>query len=411
MDLATLQGKMADMDVIRPLGEGSVASVVLARELPLRRLVAVKILRPELVRDETTRRRFLREARASARISHPNVVSVFRVGAFDDETPYIVMEYVEGRTLDAVLKAEGRMSPDRARTVLRELARALDAAHSHGIVHRDLRPGNVLIENSGRVVLSDFGIAGILESGTETITRITQAGQLLGETRYTSPEQLQGEQVTEAADVYSLAVTGYELLTLELPWVDRGPAALVRSHLMEAPRPLQSLRPDVDRTLADLLQRCLAKEPTHRPRASDVARQLTSARSADGPPEIDREAPFPGLQQFLAEIKRRRVGRVAFAYFVLIAMVATFSDSVLGTYDMQTTVGRALLTILMSAFPVVLVLSWMYDWTSEGIRRTAALSPQEGSLRFRILQGAALGLALGMAILLWLGISTLGSGP
>lgn len=403
MDPAKLQGKMGpDMEVIRSLGEGSVASVVLARELPLRRLVAVKILRPELVRDEITRRRFLREARSAARIAHPNVVSVFRVGAFDDETPYIVMEYVEGRTLDAVLKAEGRMDSDRARTVVTELARALDAAHGHGIVHRDLRPGNVLIATSGRVVLSDFGIAGILESGTETITRITQAGQLLGETRYTSPEQLRGERVTAAADLYSLAVTGYEMLTLELPWPDRGPAALVRAHLMDEPRPLESLRPDVDRTLADILRRCLAKEPTHRPRAADVARQLQAPEGAGGRSAVSPDTPLSGFHRFMEEIKRRRVGKVGIGYFVFILGVGAFSGEVLGQMNVGPAVQSALVAVVVAAFPVVLVLSWMYDWTPQGIRRTETLTTAENRVVVRTLQLASLALSLLIAgFILW----------
>lgn len=411
MDLASLQGKMGpDMELIRPLGEGSVASVVLARELPLRRLVAMKILRPELVRDETTRRRFLREARSAARISHPNVISVFRVGAFEDETPYIVMEYIEGRSLDAVLKAEGRMDPDRARVVLLELARALDAAHGHGIVHRDLRPGNVLIEDSGRVVLTDFGIAGILESGTETITRITQAGQLLGETRYTSPEQLQGERVTAEADLYSLAITGYEMLTLELPWVNRGPAALVRAHLMEEPRPLQSLRPDVESGLADVLQRCLAKEPTHRPRAADVARQLGSPKASGGVTGTEPDTPFPGLHHFLTEIKRRRVGRVGLWWGGLLVVGGAITEGLLNEIGVPQQVRAALLTAGIAMTPVVLVFSWMYDWTPEGIRRTSALNQGEESTMFRLLQLAGLAVALGLAALLWMVIRSLSPG-
>lgn len=403
MDPADLQERLGpDLEIIRQLGEGSVASVFLARETLLRRLVAVKVLRPELVRDETTRRRFLREARSGARIKDANVISVHRVGALEDETPYIVMEYVQGRTLDATLKAEGRMDPERARGVLIELARALHAAHEQGIVHRDLRPGNVLIENSGRVVLTDFGIAGILESGTETITRITQAGQLLGETRYTSPEQLRGERVTAAADLYSLAITGYEMLTLESPYPERGPAAMVRAHLAEDPRPLRTLRPDVDPRVADVLQRCLAKEPTHRPRAVDVIQQLDPTGERDDAGDRVEDAAFPALNRFIAELKRRRVGKVAFAYGTFMVVVGAFSSDFLNVLHVPDFIQSALVAVVVAAFPVVLVVSWMYDWTSEGIRRTESDSAEKERGVVRALQVAALGLSLIVAgLFLW----------
>src|SRR5688500_12718957 len=154
------------------------------------------VRRPELGMDGAPRRRFEREARSAASLTHPNVVSVHRLGRLADGTPYLVMTYVNGRTLADRLKAEGLMPEPEARSLLTQMASALAAAHKKGIVHRDVRPANVLVEEeTGRFLLSDFGIAGLLE-GEGSEQRLTRTGQIIGEPRYASPEQLRGEKVT-----------------------------------------------------------------------------------------------------------------------------------------------------------------------------------------------------------------------
>ena len=192
----------SEFDILRLLGEGSVAQVYLARERALQRLVAIKLMKSELAEDETARKRFERESRSAAKIHHHNVATVHRVGSLEDETPFIIMEYIEGRNLADLLQAEGVMTIEQACHTLSQVALALAAAHENGIVHRDVRPDNVVgEEDSDRVVLTDFGIAGILETGNETITRLTQQGLLLGDPRYMSPEQLLGESITDESDV------------------------------------------------------------------------------------------------------------------------------------------------------------------------------------------------------------------
>ena len=186
-----------EFQILRLLGEGSVAQVYLARERALQRLVAIKFMKSQFAQDDTARKRFEREARSAAKIHHQNVATVHRVGSLEDQTPFIIMEYIEGRNLADALQAEGVMTIEEACHTLSQVASALAAAHEKGIVHRDVKPDNVVRErDSDRVVLTDFGIAGILETGTETITRLTQQGQLLGDPRYMSPEQL-GEALTD----------------------------------------------------------------------------------------------------------------------------------------------------------------------------------------------------------------------
>ena len=266
----------ADFQIIRFLVDTSVAHVYLAREKGLGRLVDIKVLKTELARDETARKRFEREARSAGRIHHQNVAAVHRVGTLGDETPFIVVEHVEGRNLADALQADGVMEVEKACLVLSQVASALAAAHEKGVVHRDVKPENIVCErDSERVVLTDFGIAGILETDTETITRITKTGEFMDwDPRYLSPEHLLAQPITDESDVYSLGILGYELLTLAGPYETSSNVLMATAHLHEEPMPLRDLRSDVNPQLEDLLIRCLAKNSKQRPRASDVARAL-----------------------------------------------------------------------------------------------------------------------------------------
>ncbi len=264
-----------ELEVVRVLGEGQMATVHLAKDTALDRMVAVKVLRPEAASDETTRRRFDREARSAASFAHDNVVSVHSVGRLSDETPYMVMQYVKGRSMAERLKAEGRLRPELACTVLHDVASALTAAHSRGIIHRDLRPENVLWDEEGdRALLTDFGIATITDASAGEVTRLTNVGELIGNPRYLSPEQLRDEELTPQADIYSFGVLAYELLTGEGPFAAKSKVEWITAHLTMEPRDLLALRPDCDPALGDLLRRCLTKEPRHRPSAADVVGAL-----------------------------------------------------------------------------------------------------------------------------------------
>src|SRR5687767_2169327 len=192
--------------------------VYLARDPALRRLVAVKVLRDELAAGDVARRRFEREAQSAARISHPNVTTIYRTGKLPDDVPFIVMEYIDGRTLADLLAAKGAFDVTETRRVIVSVASALAAAHRKGIVHRHVQASNVMVENeTARVVLMDFGIAALLQTGTEQDPKLTMSGERLGDTLRMSPEQKRGEPVTQQSDVFCLGVLAYEMLTGSVP--------------------------------------------------------------------------------------------------------------------------------------------------------------------------------------------------
>lgn len=401
-----LEAELApDFNVVRLLGEGSVALVYLAKETALRRLVAIKVMKAELAKDETARKRFERDARSAAKIRHPNVVQVHRVGALADETPFFVMEHIEGRTLADALQAEGVFEIDQACHVLIQVASALAAAHENGIVHRDVKPANVVQErDSDRVVLTDFGIAGIMETGSETITRLTLQGQLLGDPRYMSPEQLLGETVTEASDVYSLGVLGYEILTLQGPYAAKTKVQMATAHLQDEPIPLLELRPDADSQLADLLVRCLAKNPLHRPRASELVKALehvteeppsvpTIPAAVDGKEDKDLST----LQRFLGELRRRHVYQVSVFYVMVAAGILGAADLMLDSLPLPDASQKVLVALVLGGFPVALVVAWMFDITSKGITRTRSEVPPSEVYKLVLLQFTFLTVALALS--------------
>lgn len=340
---AQLREELApDLELLRPLGRGSVASVFLAREPALKRFVAVKVLDSHHADDERARKRFEREAQAAAALTHPNIVAVHRVGRLSNGVPYIIMQYVKGRTMEERLQAKGILEIEEARDALAQVASAVASAHEKGIVHRDIRAGNVLYEqDSGRVFLSDFGIAAILasaESGSSV--RLTRTGELVGDPRYMSPEQLSGEDVSELSDVYALGLLGYELMTGSLPYPGSSRRELIRAHISGEPRKLSELRLGVDARLGDLLERCLAKEPRHRPSAHDLSRRLRGGSDAHGgegaPPDVLRSLRERRLPQIvlaygavawgLLELTSQLVERTilpAFAYQLVLVAVAT----------------------------------------------------------------------------------------
>ncbi|MEQ1857075.1 MAG: serine/threonine-protein kinase [Longimicrobiales bacterium] len=287
----------ADFEVKQRLGRGSMATVYLAREKALGRLVAVKVLLPGRASEETARKRFEREAKAAATLMHPNVVQVFRFGRLADGTPFLVMRFVKGRTLEERLAADGRLSVDLARKVLSGVASALAAAHAQGIVHRDVRPANVLWDDDAQqALLTDFGIAAILASSGEEVTKLTKTGQMIGDPRYMSPEQLMDRDLTELADMYAFGILGYELLTGEGPYKVRSNADQIAAHLNGEARDLKQLRPEVDGSVADLLKRCLNREPNHRPSAERAFAALSGQPGAAGEGALD-----------LQELVKRRV--------------------------------------------------------------------------------------------------------
>jgi serine/threonine protein kinase len=430
---AGLEALAPEFRVLRPLGDGAVAVVYLAQEVALERLVAVKVLKAVLTTDAVVRQRFLREARAAARIVHPAVVAMHRVLELPGGAPCLIMEYVEGRTLADVLEADGPLPPERAGRTLQQVASALDAAHGRGIIHRDVRPGNIMVENgTGRIVLTDFGLSGIKESGTELVTRLTRAGELLGDPRYTSPEQLLGEAVTEETDIYSFGVVGYEILAGTGPFAGSSPREMVAAQLQTAPRPLAELRGDVPPELARVIERCLARRPEHRPRAAELCRALdglgaatNGARAAgdgihlpavgvSGVPDAPgashpkHEPPFsPALSSFLGELKRRRVYRAAVTYLAVSFVMLQGADIVVPELPLPHWTLSAVVAATLAGLPVVLVLTWIFDLNRTGIERTpadtAALLPGERlARRIYMIAGILLSILVAAAVAWWI---------
>jgi eukaryotic-like serine/threonine-protein kinase len=261
-------------ELVRPLGHGATAVVDLARDIELDRSVALKRLAENLARDEDVRQRFLREARLAARLSHPNVVRVFDVGE-DDGRPFIAMEYVEGGTLADLVARRGSLTATEAATLGVQACTALAAAHTAGLVHRDVKPQNLLLGTDGVLKLGDFGIAVGYEG-----TRLTLVGTVLGTVGYLAPEQARGEEVTGAADIYAVGAVLYELLTGEPP---RSAGSL--SELGAAgfhPPDVARRVAGVPGELADVVTECLAVRAEDRPpSAADLARRLARLASED----------------------------------------------------------------------------------------------------------------------------------
>jgi tRNA A-37 threonylcarbamoyl transferase component Bud32 len=399
LDDALQQSLLPDLEIVRPLGSGASANVYLAREPALQRLVAVKILKPEFAADSVVRQRFEREAQSAARITHAHVTSIYRIGRLDGDVPYMVMEYVEGRTVADALAARGPMSVAEARVLIASIASALAAVHARGIVHRDVHTGNVFIEkDTERAVLGDFGIAAFVDSGAGSGARLTAVGERLGVTRSMSPEQVRGETVTEQSDVYALGVFAYEILTGRGPYDAKNDAELLVAHLKGTPRPMRELRNAVDERTASLIERCLAKDPRHRPLAREIAVELS------GPVGAASDAPVVAdgaVAQFMGEFKRRRVSQVLIAYGTVAGVIIGFSDSIFQTFDLSPAAHRVLIILTLAGFPVALALSWVFDAGRGGIRRTREGTPQ--SSRARAIVWAALTLCVALvAAIAWL---------
>jgi eukaryotic-like serine/threonine-protein kinase len=265
--------------VEKTLGKGGMATVELAEDTELRRKVAVKRLSASLVGDEVLQERFFREARLAAALSHPNLVSVYDVGE-EDGLPYIVMEYVEGETLAELMRRKGPLEQERAVELLVQVCAGLEHAHEAGLVHRDIKPQNLLVRSDGVVKIADFGIARTLQA-----TQLTQVGTVLGTAAYLAPEQAAGERVTAAADIYSLGVVAYELLSGRTPYEFESLADLAVKQ-RQPPPPLRNVPPRLEHAVL----RALAFKPANRPRS---AAAFAAELSSDEPTAVTEVMPRP----------------------------------------------------------------------------------------------------------------------
>ena len=265
----------AQFQVVRELGRGGMGVVFLARDIALHRLVAIKVLRYEFTASDEHRERFRREARMTARLSHPNIVPVHSFGEVDDLV-YIVMKYVHGESLATRLRREGALGADETRRILRDLAMALDSAHRDGVIHRDLKAENILLErDSGRAMLTDFGVA--LLRSLDPVR--ADASRAFGTPHYMSPEQAAGElDIDGRSDIYSAGVLGYYMLSGRLPFDAPTFESLAARHIAEAHVPVAELAPDAPASLCDTIERAMGKERDQRWRTGrEMAAELESS--------------------------------------------------------------------------------------------------------------------------------------
>ena len=281
--LALQQALIGRYSLERELGRGGMGIVFLARDVALDRLVAIKLLPPAMAAQPALRERFRREAQMAAKLSHPNIIPIYAVEQVGDFV-FFVMAYVEGETLGHRLRTRGPVSPSDGTRLIQEVAWALAYAHARGIVHRDVKPDNILLETgTGRALVSDFGIARATE-----ISGSTAVGEVLGTAQYMSPEQACGEPVDGRSDLYSLGVVAFFALSGKLPFDAPDVAALLAQHITKPAPPLASLAPGVPRRLARAVDKCLAKDPAQRFQTGETLGEAVAQSS-----EVAREVPAP----------------------------------------------------------------------------------------------------------------------
>jgi serine/threonine-protein kinase len=261
------------------IGRGGMGVVYRAEHLNLQRRAAIKIIAPDLAESEGFRERFSREARIAGALQHPNIVTVYDAGEIDGLL-YLAMQYIEGRDLAAMLRAEGRLRPYRAIDVCRQIASALDAAHSRGLIHRDVKPANVLIEGR-RAFLTDFGLTKRLDGQH---TQLTRAGDVVGTIHYVAPEQIEGNPVSARSDVYSLGCLLFHCLTGQVPFFRDTDVGVIYAHLSEEPPRVSELRAELPDGLDAVIAKALDKSPDRRfQTCTDLMQAARAVMDAAGP--------------------------------------------------------------------------------------------------------------------------------
>ena len=285
MDGSTLNSRY---HIEGPIGHGAAAIVYRGRDLLLDRAVAIKILRSQYTGDQSYRTRFQREAQAVASFAHPNIIDVYDVGEVSG-APYIVMEYVPGDTLKEIIRSEGPFAADDVAALIEQVAAALDYAHARGVVHRDVKPQNILVTREGLAKVVDFGIA----KGPGDLS-LTDVGMAIGSAHYLSPEQASGLPATPISDVYALGVIAYEMLAGRLPFDADTAVGVAMLHVNQAPTPPDEIDFEVPPPAADIVLRALEKDPTRRfPSCGAFAEALTHWRTGGIPPKGAMAHPSP----------------------------------------------------------------------------------------------------------------------
>ncbi len=318
--------------LLAQVAAGGMALVYKAQDTMLNRIVAVKILRESFAEDPAFQKRFVREAQSAANLTHPNIVTVYDFGREGDRQ-YIVMEYVEGRDLKSIIRAEGPLPLGRALDIARQICEGIGAAHRLGVVHCDVKPQNVLITAEGRVKVTDFGIARAFSAAAP----VGYTESVWGTPHYFSPEQAAGEQPTPASDVYSIGVILFEMLTARLPFEGDNQQQLALAHLRDEPPPITQINPHLPLVIEQIVNQTLAKEPAHRYRTADQlgrilteveygAEQATSLQAPVSPlPGYTRQGPLPGETQERAGLDWPAWALAAIALIAVIGLIVLWT--------------------------------------------------------------------------------------
>ncbi|HEU5467551.1 MAG TPA: serine/threonine-protein kinase, partial [Gemmatimonadales bacterium] len=249
---------IGEYEILAELGRGGMATVYLGHDIALDRKVAIKVMSPALLTGDGMVERFKREARTAASLSHPNIIPIYAVKE-GDQIVYFVMKFVEGRPLDSIIKETGKLPIQMVQQILQQVGAGLGYAHKRGIIHRDVKPANVMVDTEGWAVVTDFGIAKVTETKGLTMT-----GATVGTPSYMSPEQCAAKELTGASDQYSLGVMAYEMLAGKLPFNADSIMAIMYSHFNDPPPPIDEVRPDCPPEIVTAVMRMLAKEPAER---------------------------------------------------------------------------------------------------------------------------------------------------
>ncbi|MEO7965576.1 MAG: serine/threonine-protein kinase, partial [Gemmatimonadaceae bacterium] len=275
------QALAGQYEIVREVGRGGMGVVYLARDLKLDRAVAIKTLPAHLAADPALRDRFLREARTAASLTHPNIVPVHRADELADIV-FFVMGYVDGESLAHRVRESGPLSPFALVPILLDVALALGYAHSRGVVHRDIKEENILLDGASRAMVTDFGIARLAQSAP-----LTQTGTVLGTVFYMSPEQVSGEAVDGRSDLYSFGILAFHALTGRFPFESETPSAVLVAHVTKAPPPLRSVAPHVPQSLAVVVDRLLKKDRDERYADADEVIDLLREIERTLPPDVE----------------------------------------------------------------------------------------------------------------------------
>jgi TolB-like protein/Flp pilus assembly protein TadD len=356
--------------ISEPIGTGGMGEVYLATDIVAGRKAALKLLPMRFTGDAERLKRFEQEAHAVVGLNHPNILTVYEIGE-DHSIHYIASELIEGETLRQYLM-RGRMQLSEAVDIAIQVASALAAAHQAGIVHRDIKPENIMLRRDGYVKVLDFGIAKLAEQEVPLTTPRDEAlllvetslGSVLGTARYMSPEQACGAPVDKGTDIWSLGVVLYEMVTGHAPFTGQTPGEVMSAILEKEPPPLTRYVAHARSELQQIINKTLRKDRKERYRsAHDLLEALKDLRR-----KLEFESVF--MSGFFDEVKRRKVYRVAAAYIIVAAGIIQLASAAFPAWDLPNWALRLVIVLLLIGFPLVLILGWVFDLTSQGIRVT-----------------------------------------